>query len=177
MPPLDPQAELLDLNTFESMVSTTTVDIRLFVLAMAEVALITLTTSASVHASLGGIETTIEADRLAIDATQRTQRTPRFTLHELQAPSGTTIREYVSPAGTVFGVAWQGPFMPDLRQLLGAHFDEYVAAMETSRIRRSPVLVQLPGFVLQSSGHMRAFAGSAYLPQALPPDVAAEEIR
>ena len=130
-----------------------------------------------VQASLGDNETSVEADRLAMGATRRTQLNPAFTSHELQMPAGTTVREYVSPAGIVFGVAWQGPSIPDLRQLLGSHFDEYIAAMETRRTRRSPVLVQLPGLVVQSSGRMRAFSGHAYLPAALPPGVAPEEIR
>ena len=131
----------------------------------------------SARAALGGVEASVEADRLAIHAIQQTTRTPKFTMHELRTPSGTTVREYVSPAGTVFGVAWQGPTLPDLRQLLGAHFDEYVAAAGERRTRRSPVLVRLPGLVVQSAGHMRAFVGKAYVPQALPPDVAAEEIQ
>ena len=129
------------------------------------------------RAALGDVETSVEADRLAMHAMQQTTRTPRFTMHELRAPSGTTVREYVSPSGTVFGVAWQGSMLPDLRQLLGAHFDEYVAATAERRTRRSPVLVQLPDLVVHSSGHMRAFAGKAYIPQALPPGVAVAEIQ
>lgn len=53
-----------------------------------------------------------------------------YTLHELQAPNGTVIWDYVSPAGPVYGVAWQGPALPDLRQVLGAYFDQYVQAMQ-----------------------------------------------
>ena len=67
--------------------------------------------------------------------------------------------------------------MPDLRQVLGAHFDEYVAAMAATRNRRGPVLVQLPGLVVQSGGHMRGFVGKAYVPETLPPGVSAEDIR
>jgi hypothetical protein len=77
----------------------------------------------------------------------------------------------------VFGVAWQGPSMPDLRQLLGVYFDQYVEAAAARRTRRAPVLVELPGLVVHSSGHMRAFSGKAYLPQGLPQGVTAEEIQ
>src|SRR5215470_10390773 len=131
----------------------------------------------SALASLGGFEATVEADRLQMGATRRTLTDPRFTLHELQSPSGATVREYVSPTGMVFGLAWQGPSMPDLRQLLGSHFDQYVNAMTARRTRRGPVLIQLPGLVVQSAGHMRAFAGKAYVPAALPQGVSAEDIR
>lgn len=129
------------------------------------------------RAALGDVEASVESDRLAMHALQQTTRTARFTMHELRASSGTTVREYVSPAGTVFGVAWQGPTLPDLRQLLGSHFDEYVAAAASRRARRSPLLVQLPDLVVHSGGHMRAFVGNAYVPQALPPGVTAAEIQ
>ena len=129
------------------------------------------------QASLGGIEATVRSDQAQMGMTLRTMPAARFTVHELQAASGTTVREYVSPMGVVFGVAWQGPSMPDLRQLLGAYFDRYVEAAAARRTRRAPVLVELPGLVVHSSGHMRAFAGRAYLPQSLPQGVAAAEIQ
>jgi hypothetical protein len=144
---------------------------------MAAVAWIIFAASPSAQASLGGTEATVEADRAAANATMRTQAGSRYMVHELQAPSGTTIREYVSPAGVVFGVAWQGPSMPDLRQVLGSQFDAYVAAMADRRTRRSPVVVQLPGLVVYSSGHMRAFTGKAYLSTALPSGVSTQEIQ
>jgi hypothetical protein len=136
-----------------------------------------LVASPCAHASLGGIEATVEADRLAAKATIRTQPGARFTMHELRTPAGTTIREYVAPSGVVFGVAWHGPSMPDLRQLLGDHFQAYLDAMATRRTRRSPVTIELPGVVVQSSGRMRAFAGKAYLSTALPQGVTAQEIQ
>jgi hypothetical protein len=129
------------------------------------------------EAALGGTEATVRADQAQMSMTLRTMPAARFTMHELTAASGTTVREYVSPAGVVFGVAWQGPSLPDLRQLLGAYFDQYVDAAAARRTRRAPVRVELPGLVVQSSGHLRAFAGKAYLPQGLPQGVAAEEIQ
>ena len=145
---------------------------------LSAIGLIALLGGPSALASLGGTEATVDADRLQIGATRRVVNADtRFTLHELQAPSGTTMREYVSPTGVVFGVAWQGPTMPDLRQLLGAYFDQYIGATTERRIRRGPVSIQLPGLVVQSSGHMRAFAGKAYVPAALPQGVSTEDIR
>jgi len=139
--------------------------------------LFALMVASQTHASLGGPASTVEADRAHIGATHRLLADPRFTLHELQVPSGATVREYVSPTtGTVFGIAWQGPTMPDLRQLLGSHFDQYASAVAARR-SRGPVVIQLPGLVVQSSGRMRAFSGRAYVPEALPPGVRAEDIR
>jgi hypothetical protein len=89
------------------------------------------------------------------------------------------VREYVSPAGKVFGVAWQGPRIPDLRQLLGAYYAQYESAASAARSvrHRGPLLIQEPGLVVQSGGHMRAYNGLAYVPDLLPAGVRAEEIR
>jgi hypothetical protein len=144
---------------------------------LAGIGLMLLVAAPPAQAALGGTEATVQADQNQIQAALRTLRTDKFTMHELQTPSGTTVREYVSPAGTVFGVAWQGPSLPDLRQLLGAYFDPYVRNAAARRTRRNPVVVELPGLVVQSSGHMRAFAGKAYVPEALPQGVLPEEIR
>jgi len=100
-----------------------------------------------------------------------------YDLHEIQAPFGTVVREYVSPASKkVFAVTWQGPRIPNLRQLLGAYFDQFARAAQARR-GHGPLNVQLPGLVVQSAGHQRAFAGRAYLPQELPQGVRAEELR
>jgi len=129
-------------------------------------------------ASLGGEESTVATDHamLAGQSQIKIARVQRYAVHEMAAPSGTVVREFVSPAGKVFAVAWRGPSMPDLRQVLGPYFDTYVAAV-AQRKAKGPVNVVLPGLVVQSSGHMRAFAGKAYLPDAVPAGVAAEEIK
>jgi hypothetical protein len=130
-----------------------------------------------VHAALGGPEASVFADQSQINATLRTVPSAKYTMHELQVPAGTTVREYVAPTGIVFGVAWVGPSMPDLRQLLGTHFDDYVAALAARRTVRGPVLIQLPGLVVQSGGRMRAFSGKAYVPESLPPGMSADDVR
>jgi hypothetical protein len=129
-----------------------------------------------VQAALGGSEATVEADRLQVAGTQRVLRSPAYTVHELQTPSGTVVREFVSPAGIVFGVAWQGPTMPDLRQVLGAYFDRYAEAA-TQRRARGPVTLAQPGLVVHSGGHARAFVGNAYIPEAVPQGVDTGAIR
>ena len=128
------------------------------------------------YAALGGDAATVEADVAQLQGRLKIVRVQRYAVHEIEAPHGTVVREYVSPAGKVFGVAWNGPVKPDLRQVLGPYFDTYVEAA-AKRKARGPVQIVLPGLVVQSSGHMRAFVGSAHLPDGLPEGVAAEEIR
>ena len=127
-------------------------------------------------AALGGDDASVAADHVHLKGSLKIARAQRYTVHEIQTPYGTVVREYVSPEGKVFAVAWSGPTMPDLRQVLGAHFDDYVNAV-AKRARRGPVQILQPGLVVQSSGRMRAFVGNAYLPEVLPQGVGAGEIR
>jgi len=127
-------------------------------------------------AALGGDISTIAADQQQIRGTLRVSSTARYAIHEIQGPTSTTVREYVSPAGQVFGIAWRGPFMPDLRQVLGDKFDTYVGAMANRRVK-GPVLIDLPGLVVHASGRMRNFSGRAYVPGLVPEGVAPEEIQ
>jgi hypothetical protein len=128
-------------------------------------------------AALGGDLTSVESDQLQMKGMLRTTVTAAYSVHEIQAPSGTVVREYVTPAGKVFAVAWSGPRMPDLRQTLGSYFTEYTQAPRPLRPNHTHFQVADPGFVLQSSGHMRAYSGRAYIPQLLPQNVVVTDIK
>jgi Protein of unknown function (DUF2844) len=131
-------------------------------------------------AELGGDASSVTADQARMKATVRSTQKTSYAVHELRADSGTVVREYVSSAGKVFAVSWNGPFLPNLRELLGAYFTTYSAAVKAAKANHPghrPALVQQPGLVVQSGGHMRAFAGRAYVPQMLPQSVTTQEIR
>ncbi|HEX8925658.1 MAG TPA: DUF2844 domain-containing protein [Terriglobales bacterium] len=128
-------------------------------------------------ASLGDDVRTVQADQAHMKAALRTTQGVGFVMHELQSQSGVRVREYVSPAGQVFAVTWQGPFMPDLRQVLGSYFDQFSQAAQSRRARGGPLIIHEPGLVVESGGHMRAFFGRAYVPQMMPANVTAGSIR
>lgn len=147
---------------------------------MVGMALAGMTNPSSVFGALGGDITSVEADRAKMEATLQTTSTQLYTVHEMHTANNVTVREFVSPAGKVFGVAWKGASRPDMKQLLGAYFDAYTQAeqkQKAERVGRGPLLIQQPGFVLQMSGHMRALAGRAYIPQLVPAGVQVEEVR
>lgn len=98
-----------------------------------------------------------------------------YTLHTITLPSGTVVREYVGSNGIVFGVAWDGPTLPDLKATLGAAFDRFANASATRG--SGPLAVSAGDLVVYSSGHLRAFSGHAYLPQALPAGIDASVVR
>lgn len=132
----------------------------------------------SASATLGEGSASVETDRVSMKASLRMLPAAKYTVHEIQTPSGTKVREYVLPAGMVFAVAWQGPVMPDLRQTLGGYFDRYTAAAAAGKhASHRHIAVRESDLVVQSNGHMRSFSGRAYLPQLLPQGVAIEEIQ
>lgn len=145
------------------------------------VALVMLGRALPAAASLGGDVSTVQADRVHMQgAIIQVTTTGPYTIHEMRAASGTTVREFVSPAGTVFGVVWQGPFMPDLRQVLGTYFDPYLRAAQAAQAKRSghgPLLIHDPDFIVEQSGHPRAFSGRAYVPHLMPAGVLADVVR
>ena len=131
-------------------------------------------------AALGGDAASVQSDQVHMQANLRTTRSEAYIVHELRSATGIAVREYVSPSGTVFGVAWEGPWLPDMRQILGAYFEPYVQAMQSQRAGRpgrQPVHVELPGLVVHVEGHPRAFSGHAYIPGTLPEGMSDKEIR
>jgi Protein of unknown function (DUF2844) len=134
----------------------------------------------SLFAELGGNLDSIQADRAQMKANVTISNASAYNVHEIKSSIGTVVREYAAPDGTVFAVAWQGPFIPDMRQLLGSYFEQYSRAAKTQRethVSRSPLNIHEDGLVVQTAGHMRAFSGRAYDPRLLPAGVSENDIR
>jgi Protein of unknown function (DUF2844) len=128
-------------------------------------------------AALGADADSVANDALKLKGTVRASGGAAFTVHEIQTPSGTLVREYVTPAGKVFAIAWRGPTVPDLAQLLGVYFKQYNDAPRTSPSDHKHFAIAQPDFVMQSSGRMRAFRGRAYIPGLVPQNVAFTDIQ
>ena len=72
-------------------------------------------------AALGGDVASVRADQQQMKAKCIVQANERYSVYEITTPYGTVVREYISPDGKVFGVAWRGPFLPDFQQILGTY--------------------------------------------------------
>ena len=147
---------------------------------LASIATAILVTAPPAFAGLGEDVSSVQADQLHMQGTLRTTRAEAYTVHEIHAATGTVIREFVSSSGKVFAVAWQGPWLPDMHQLLASYFDQYQKGAQTqiaARPGRRPLMIEQPGLIVESGGHPRAFAGRAYVPDMLPQGVSAEVIR
>lgn len=130
-------------------------------------------------ASLGGNAGSVEADRAHMNAAIEVNQHENYTVHAMTAPGGTVVNEFISPEGKVFAITWHGQFMPELQQILGSYFQEYTGALaaQEHHYGRRPMNLQTGDLVVQMSGHMRAYVGRAYLPNALPRGVRAAEIQ
>jgi hypothetical protein len=130
------------------------------------------------HAALGGDATSITTEAEALHGTLQEEPGPQYDVAEIIV-ANLDIREYVNRDGVVFAVSWKARVLPDLSGLLGAYFAQYNAglgALSHPGLHRS-VRVASPDMVVENSGHLRAYAGRAYLPSLIPASVLLTDLR
>ncbi|HEY4805618.1 MAG TPA: DUF2844 domain-containing protein [Paraburkholderia sp.] len=134
----------------------------------------------SAQAALGG-----KFDSMQIEASSlrgqlaSTSSTSAYTTQVITLDTGTTVREYANAAGQVFAVSWSGPRPPDLSQLLGTHFSEFKASLQTashSDLHRH-VQVQTSQMRYVGGGRLNNMHGTAWLPAAMPTGVSPEDLQ
>jgi hypothetical protein len=129
------------------------------------------------HAALGGPPEKFNTEGTAAVSSVQSAVSNYF-IRDTELDTGTRVREFVSGNGVVFAVTWKGPFLPDLKALLGKHFDAMVAeSTRAPRAGRSHLAVNRPEVVINSGGHMRAFEGSAWIPAQFPAGFTAADVR
>jgi hypothetical protein len=131
------------------------------------------------HATLGEHADSAESDRKVLSAVRRTTTThPGYTVQEFKSDAN-VVREYVSPSGVVFGIAWNGVSHPDLAPLLGSYADEYRQALRQTPRKPGRRSLQVKGdrVVVEKWGHMRNLQGRAYDPALIPSGVSVDEIK
>jgi len=130
----------------------------------------------SAKAALGQPEASVTADAQTLRGSIKSTDTGNYRVHLIDLPSGTVLREYATLGGIVFAVAWSGPTIPNLQQSLGNYYASFVKGAQASRTGHHQLQIRQDDFVMQSSGHMRAFTGRAYLPLAIPAGVSLQEL-
>jgi hypothetical protein len=129
-------------------------------------------------ATLGESEASVTSDQQHIKSEHRVQEFQNYKVHELTT-NGTTVREFVSPQGSVFGITWQGRSTPDMNQLLGTYVNNLQTATPAqTKIRHlRGISVQTKDFVFSNFCHMQICRGSAYVPGLIPSNVSVEVMR
>lgn len=145
--------------------------------AMAFFSAIMLAYAGAGHAALGGLPEQFGSEGATV-VSSASAAASNYLTRDTTLATGTQVREYVSGSGVVFAVTWEGPILPDLKALLGKHFDTMVA--ESARLPkagRSRIAINRPEVVINSGGHMRAFEGSAWIPAEFPAGFTADGVR
>ena len=130
-----------------------------------------------VEAALGEDVSSIAAVQARLKASIQVHRRSRYTVHELALPTGTRVRELVGDTGKVFSVSWSGGFRPNLRDLMGTHYDRFIAATRGRRARRRIMRIELPGMVVVMGGRLRNFFGQVTLTDLVPAGLTPEDLR
>jgi len=141
------------------------------------IALMVLCSTHHAFAALGEDVSSVAADQAHLKASVRMVPHQFYSVEEMQTPSRSTIRQFISPAGVVFAVSWQGS-APDLQQLLGAYFEVFESAATSEPSRRGRGMhVDNGDLVMDTGGHMRFVVGRAFLRSKLPAQVTSDDIR
>src|SRR5258708_20231177 len=76
-------------------------------------------------AALGEDSSTVERDVMQLRAQRSVNSAGAYSVHELHLSGGTQVREYLTASSRVFAIAWPGPSIPDLQQLLPSYYPPY----------------------------------------------------
>jgi len=133
----------------------------------------------SAQAFLGGNADSTSRDKQSFKAVRRaTTALNGYTVEEV-VYEATSVREFVSPAGIVFAIAWNGYVHPELTQLLGSYWDEYSTAQQKGLRKPGSRRLKLAtdNIVVEKWGHMRNLHGRAYVPALVPEGLSTDEIK
>lgn len=142
---------------------------------------VTLTLAAvpQAQATLGESADSVTSDRKTSSTVLRATPTRNgYTVREFTSGAN-VMREYISPSGIVFAIAWNGLSHPDLTSQLGTYADEYRKALRktTGRKGKRQVQVKAERVIVEKWGHMRNMQGRAYIPALIPSGVSIDEIK
>jgi len=139
--------------------------------------LLMLMGSVQAWAALGDNIASVNSDAQVLGGKHQIVAKVGYNLHQITMADGSVVNEFVSPAGTVFGISWQGHFAPNLHQLLGTYMTNFQQGQVTQRVPRRSITIQGDNFVFSSVGHLRSFRGRAYVPGLVPANLTPEVVQ
>lgn len=105
------------------------------------------------------------------------ERFASHTVIETTEAYGLKIREFVGSDLKVFGIAWEGPRLPDFEQILGSQLTEFKNTAAASNSRRGPLSKNSGNLAFFSGKYQRTFEGRAYLKDLVPSGVSQSVIK
>ncbi len=153
--------------------------IFIYIIIFTGLSFASLMVSRAAQATLGEPAESVLSDRKALSAVRgATTVYSGYTIQEVKSDS-VTVREYISPSGIIFGIAWNGLIHPDLAPLLGSYAGEYKDALKKTSRKHGRRFSEVRGarIVVEKWGHMRKLQGRAYAPALIPSGVSLDEIK
>jgi hypothetical protein len=129
------------------------------------------------EAALGDDVAVVSTEQARMHASLQVWRRPSYEVHELAAPTGIKVRQFVGNTGKIFAVSWSGGWRPNLRDIMGDYYDRFIEGTRGRRRARGVARIELPGMVVVMGGHQRAFFGRVYLTDLLPTGLDPEALR
>jgi len=126
--------------------------------------------SAPARAALGDDVSTVAAAQARLHADLTVAQRGSYAIHELAMPTGVRLRHFVGSNGTVFAVSWSGGWRPNLRDVMGRHYDDFLAAMRGQPLKRGVARIETADMVVVMGGPPRASFGHVYLTELVPAD-------
>jgi len=135
------------------------------------------------HAGLGDSVASIDVDTARLGQARRVviaSATASVRTHVITLRDGSVIKEFVGSDNRVFAVTWNTRLKPRLEDLLGQYAPTFSAA--SAQAARSPgirhsLAVNEGDLVVQTTAHLDAHAGIAYLRSQVPADVRIDDLR
>lgn len=129
-------------------------------------------------AAASGVQTEAASSEAAVQSYNlRSSTGEKYTYSEFTTDSNSRVREFLTPDGKVFGIAWQGRRVPNLQVLLGSYFGDWhdaVASQPHQGLHSSSI--QTSSLVVQMAGHMGLIVGRAWAPKLVPAGVDARNV-
>lgn len=131
------------------------------------------------HATLGEKIDSGSVSQSRLVASTATITQGSYTDNARTLESGVVIHEYSRADGTVFAVAWKGKVMPDMKELLGTYFSQYIKRDNSTPQAGGLSQLSTTGsdLVVSSSGRLGAFSGLIYVPSLVPAGVDVEHLQ
>ena len=118
------------------------------------------------RAALDGDAASVESDAAELHGVVTTELRQQYDVQEIRAETGMRVREYLTRDGIVFAVSWSGPVTAGSAAASGQLFRRVqlpaLKALPHPGLHRS-VRSASPDLIVESGGHLRAYAGRAYL--------------
>lgn len=127
-------------------------------------------------AVLGEPENSVSSDRERSQGSHSVRTLPGgIRMHKITTTTG-TYREFSGSDGTIFAITWRGAKPAHLSELLGSYQQEFIQAIRTFRMGKSPnhrkgrmLNTQTDHLIITSTGHPRDLSGMVEILGKTPP--------